>query len=146
MPSTYLSLNAHIIFRTKYDGPLLLQDRLDDTHAYIGGVIRRLGAVPIQVGGIVDHVHILVGFKAIHSIAEIVRETKKHSNEWIRQYVPGFAWQIGYGAFTVSAERTKGVVKYIANQAEHHQAMTFEEERIKLLDFAGLDFDPRYRD
>ena len=143
MPATYLSLNAHLVFRTKEGGPLLLQDRLGDTHAYIGGIIRKLDAVPIQIGGVDDHLHILVGFKSTHSVAQIVREVKKHSTEWIRNDVPNFSWQIGYGGFTVSPERVKGVTKYIANQPEHHKSMTFEEERTALIKFAGLDFDPR---
>ena len=142
MPATHLSLNVHIVFRTKDSAPVLTDEFIRDLHAYIGGISRTLGAVPLQVGGVADHVHILLGIKATHSVANLVQEIKKHSSPWIQERVPGFTWQEGYGAFSVSPERVLGVVKYIQNQADHHKSMTFEEERIMLLKLARMDFDP----
>lgn len=144
MSSTYLALNAHIIFSTKGRTPNLVNPT--DVHAYMGGIIRTLGAVPVQIGGVEDHVHLLVGFKATHSVANIVQEVKKRSTLWIRETTPGFEWQTGYAAYTISPERMKGVIKYIANQKEHHSKMTFEEERLMLLKLAGVEFDPKYMD
>lgn len=112
----------------------------------MGGILKKLGAVPVQIGGIEDHVHLLIGFKATHSIANLVQETKKQSNNWIRESIPGFEWQIGYAAYTISPERMKGVIKYIANQREHHATMSFEEERLMLLKLAGIPYDPKYLD
>ncbi len=142
MPSTHLCLNVQLVFSTKDRVPNINDEIIADAHAYIGGVCRTLGAIPLQVGGVADHVHILLGIKATHSVANLVQEIKKHSNSWLQERVPGFSWQEGYGAFSVSPERVKGVIKYIQNQEEHHKAMTFEEERIMLLKLAGLDFDP----
>lgn len=140
MPSTYLSLNAHIVFATKRRDLLLNRESLEQTHAYVGGIIRKLGVVPVQIGGIEDHIHLLVGLKANHCIADIVREVKKRSTLWIREANPDFEWQIGYAALSVSPERMAGVIKYIANQREHHHTMSFEEEREMLLKMAGLEY------
>lgn len=146
MPSTHTSLNVHIVFRTKNSGPVIFDEIIADTHAYLGGISRTLGAVPLQVGGVADHVHILLGIKAKHSIANLVQEIKKHSSPWLQERVPGFIGQEGYGAFSVSPERVPGVVKYILNQPDHHKTMTFEEERIMLLKLARMDFDPEKLD
>ena len=142
MPATHLSLNVHLVFSTKDRAPVIREDIITDTHAYIGGVVRTLGAIPLQVGGVADHVHILLGIKATHSVANLVQEIKKHSNPWVQERVPGFAWQPGYGGYSVSPERVSGVIKYIQNQEEHHKSMSFVEERIMLLKLAGIEFDP----
>ena len=146
MPATHLSLNVHIVFRTKDSAPLINDEIIAALHAYIGGISRTLGAVPLQVGGVADHVHILLGIKATHSVANLVQEIKKHSSPWLQERVPGFSWQEGYGAFSVSPERIPGVVKYIQNQPELHKTMTFEDERIMLLKLARMDFDPEKLD
>lgn len=142
MPATHLSLNVHLVFSTKDRAPVIREDIITDTHAYIGGVARTLGAIPLQVGGVADHVHILLGIKATHSIANLVQEIKKHSNSWVQERVAGFTWQPGYGGYSVSPERVSGVIKYIQNQEEHHKSMSFAEERIMLLKLAGIEFDP----
>lgn len=146
MPATHLSLNVHLVFRTKDSAPVINDEIIADTHAYLGGIARTLGAVPLQIGGVADHVHILLGFKATHSVANLVQEIKKHSSPWLQERISGFAWQQGYGAFSVSPERVSGVVKYIQNQPSHHKTMTFEEERIMLLKLARMDFDPEKLD
>jgi len=97
--------------------------------------------MPVRIGGVEDHVHLLLKMNATHSVANLVREIKKSSNSWLKERVPSFAWQEGYGAFSVSQERMKGVEKYIRNQVEHHKAMNFREERIMLYRLAGIEFD-----
>lgn len=98
--------------------------------------------MPVRIGGVEDHVHLLLKMNATHSVANLVREIKKSSNSWLKERVPEFAWQEGYGAFSVSQERMKGVEKYIRNQVEHHKTMNFREERIMLYQLAGIEFDP----
>ena len=144
--STYLALNVQIVFSTKHRQPFLNKDIIAPAHAYLGGVIKGLGGVPIQIGGVEDHVHILMGMKSTHSVAYLVQEIKKASGDWIREEIPNFLWQDGYAAFSVSPERLTGVSKYIENQAEHHHVKTFREEYIELLEFAGIAFDPKYLD
>jgi putative transposase len=144
MPSTYLSLNFHVVFGTKGRHPYMSANAAR-VHEYMAGTLRGLGATPLQVGGVADHVHLLFSTRANHVLADVVRETKKASTKWMRSEigVQDFAWQEGYGAFTVSAERLAGVTRYIQEQEEHHRAKSFEKEYVELLRLAGSDFDPR---
>ena len=100
------------------------------------------------MGGVVDHVHLLVGLKADHRLSDFLRELKKASSMWMRTEgkEPSFAWQEGYAAFTVGATSRTAVKRYIANQAEHHRQKTFREELIELLLRTGIEFDERYLD
>ena len=108
--------------------------------------MRGLGAIPVRIGGVEDHVHLLIKINATHSVANLVREIKKSSNSWMKERVPEFGWQEGYGAFSVSQERMKGVEKYIRGQVEHHKTMDFLEERIMLFRLAEIEFDPNELD
>ncbi|HLO99239.1 MAG TPA: IS200/IS605 family transposase [Fimbriimonas sp.] len=141
MPSTYYSLHTHVIFSTKNRHPYLTDELLPRTHDYIGGILRTLDAKPTIIGGTADHVHLLFGLKTTQCPANIVREVKKASNEWLKQWHPHFHWQEGYGAFSVSPERLNGVQRYIANQEEHHRHKTFKEEWMELMKLAGIEFD-----
>jgi REP element-mobilizing transposase RayT len=148
VPSTYLSLHYHIIFGTKNREPLIAPAWRSRLHEYIGGTIRGLGGIAEGIGGTADHVHLLVGLKATHCLADVVRELKKASSLWIHEElkIPRFAWQEGYAAFTVSATSRESVLRYIANQEEHHRLKSYREEMVELLQRAGIGFDPRYLD
>jgi REP element-mobilizing transposase RayT len=141
MPSTYYSLHAHIIFSTKNRHPYFDSECIEKVHGYLGGTVRGLGAEPLIIGGVEDHVHLLVGQKTNQCVADLVRELKKSSTQWMRQKHSDFSWQEGYGVFSVSPERIENVRKYIAKQPEHHRKKTFREEYIELLRFAMIDFD-----
>lgn len=146
MPSTHLSLHYHIVFGTKNHDPVISPTWRDRLHAYLGGVVRTLDGVPVAVGGVSDHVHMLVGLKATHTLADVLREIKSVSSGWVHDDVgmKSFAWQEGYGAFTVSASQLEIVRTYIEQQAEHHRTRTFREEYIELLQRSGMKFDERY--
>ena len=148
MSSTYLSLHYHIVFGTKNREPLIMPAWRPRLHEYMRGTIRGLGGVPEGIGGTADHVHLLVGLKATHCLADVLRELKKASSLWIHEEIkmPGFAWQEGYAAFTVSATARQAVLRYIANQEEHHRLKSYREELVELLERAGIGFDPRYLD
>ena len=148
MPSTYLSLHYHLVFSTKNRVPWiqsLLQNRL---HEYLGGTVNRLGGLSQGVGGVEDHVHLLVGLKATHCLSDFMRELKKASSSWAKHELtlPDFAWQDGYSAFSVSATSRAGVQKYIAQQVAHHRVKSFREELIELLELAGISYDAKYLD
>jgi hypothetical protein len=116
-----------------------------DLHAYLGGILRDLKAVPEMINGPGDHVHILAGLRATHMLAEVLRQVKRGSSMWIHQHgVTRFEWQEGYAAFTVSPSNVEVVKRYIANQQEHHRKRTFEEEYVELLKLSGVEFDDRY--
>ena len=148
MASTYLSLHYHIVFSTKDRVSSILPEWLARLHQYLGGLVNGLGGVAQSVGGVADHVHLLVGLKATHCLADFMRELKKQSSVWVHTEVgaPGFAWQEGYAAFTVSPNSRSGVRGYIENQEEHHRQKSFREELMELLQRAGVEYDERYLD
>ncbi len=146
MASTYLSLHYHLVFGTKDRLPLIESEWRFRLHEYLGGVIRGLGGFPEEVGGVADHVHLLIGLKATHCLADLVRELKKASSKWVHEEIGlrRFAWQEGYAAFTVSATARESVRSYIANQHEHHRVKTFREEVVEMLEKAGVAYDPKH--
>jgi REP-associated tyrosine transposase len=146
MSWTHLSLHYHIVFGTKNHEPIIQQSWRGDLHAYLGGIIRAAKGVPQSIGGVSHHVHLLVGLRATHRLADVLRELKAISSGWIHNEIgmPAFAWQEGYGAFTVSASQHEAVRHYIEQQPEHHKTRTFREEYLELLRRSGVDFDERY--
>ena len=146
MSSTHLSLHYHLVFGTKNHEALINSAWRERLHAYLGGVVRTLDGVPEAIGGVADHVHLLVGLRATHTLADVLREIKSVSSKWVHEEtgVRSFAWQEGYGAFTVSASQLEKVRAYIQQQEEHHRTRTFREEYIELLQRSGVEFDERY--
>ena len=148
MSSTHLSLHYHVVFGTKARIAMIAPEWRERLHAYIGGVLRDLGGIPESVGGTADHVHILAGLKATHCLSDVLRDLKRGSSEWVHTTVGQrkFAWQEGYGAFTVSCSKREAVRQYIAGQEEHHRTRTFREEYIEFLQRHGVPFEERYLD
>jgi putative transposase len=146
MPSTHLSLHYHVVFSTKDRHPLISLDWKERLHAYLGGIVRDLGGIPECVGGIEDHVHLLIGLKATHRLCDVLRDIKGSSSRWMHDVVglQEFAWQDGYGAFTVSDNRREAVTQYILNQEAHHRTRTYQDEYVTFLRQAGVEFDERY--
>jgi putative transposase len=145
MPSTYLSLHYHIVFSTQERRRVIAETWREMLHSYIGGIVRDVGAVARCVGGPGDHVHILAGMKATRTLAAVVRDIKRGSSVWIHEHgVRKFAWQEGYGAFTVSPSQLNKVEAYIANQVAHHRRKTFEAEYVDLLRLSGVEFNEKY--
>jgi putative transposase len=146
MSSTHLSLHVHLVFGTKHQRPLIVPAWRERLHAYLGGVARALGTIPEAVGGVADHAHLLVGLRAIHRLADLLRDLKRESSSWVHETIgePEFGWQDGYGAFTVSASLVETVKRYIARQEEHHQKKTFQEEYVELLRRSGVEYDEKY--
>lgn len=146
MPSTHVSLHYHFVFSTKDRHPFIRAEVRDRIHAYLGGVIRGIGGVALEVGGTADHVHVLAGLKATHSIADVLRVVKGDSSRWIHDElkIAKFGWQEGYGAFTVSKSSVPAVRQYVREQEEHHRTRTFQEEYREFLDKHEIEFDERY--
>ena len=147
MPSTHTSLHYHLIFSTKQREPLIAKTWRDELHSYLGGIVKGLDGHPEGVGGVADHVHLLVSLKPTACLSDFMRELKKSSSTWAKESkARDFQWQEGYAAFTVSASAIKTVQQYIANQEEHHRVRSFREELVELLDKSGVAYDPRYLD
>jgi putative transposase len=146
--STYLSLHYHLVFSTRNRTLTISDEWANRLHEYLGGTVQGLGGVPQCVGGAADHVHLLVGLKATHCLADFLRELKKAASAWVRTEMGDrdFAWQDGYSAFTVSANARDAVWRYIARQAEHHRTQSYRDELIEFLRRAEIEFDERYLD
>ena len=146
MPSTHVSLHYHIVFSTKDRRPFISTDIRPRLHAYLGGIVRTLDGTPLEVGGPDDHVHLLVGLKATHLLADMMRVLKADSSKWVHGELglPGFAWQEGYGAFTVSRSDVSTVRGYVQKQEEHHRTRSFQDEYRELLLKHEIEFDERY--
>ena len=146
MPSTHASLHYHLIFSTKDRVPLIVAEFRSRLHAYLGGIVKGLGGTPLAIGGIEDHVHLLVGLKTSHRLDYFVRDLKADSSEWVHKEMQKkiFAWQKGYGAFSVSPSNVSAVKQYVLGQEKHHKRKSFQEEYIELLRASGVEYDERF--
>jgi putative transposase len=126
MGSTFLSLHYHVVFSTKDRRPFIKTNWRDRFHEYLGGTVRGLGGIPEAVGGVDDHVHLLIGLPATVRLADFMRELKKATSTWAAdRHEPLFGWQDGYAAFTASATHTGPIRQYILNQEKHHKKIDF---------------------
>ena len=146
MPSTHLSLHYHLVFSTKNREPWLAPAHRARVHEYLGGVVRGLNGVAHAVGGTADHVHVFAGLRATHCLADLMRELKSESSAWIHKEMglAGFAWQEGYGGFTVSASSLEQVRAYVLHQEVHHRVTTFQEEYVAMLQRGLVEYDEHY--
>lgn len=147
MAHTFTNLLIHVVFSTSERRPLLSEAMRSDAHAYMGGILRQLRAIPIVIGGTADHVHMLMHLPADVAVADCMRIVKTNSSRWIKERWPErciFSWQGGYGAFTVSESNRRAVIEYIQDQKQHHQRISFQEEFLALLKKHGVEFDERY--
>jgi REP-associated tyrosine transposase len=144
MAHSYTNLLFHIVFGTAGRRPLIddaFQPRL---YKYLGGTIRGLKGVCLEIGGVEDHVHILSKLPPTISVSDFLEKLKANSSKWGKSVKRSFGWQGGYSAFTVSESQSERVRQYIRNQREHHKKATFEEELIALLEAHGLAYDPNH--
>ena len=142
MARTYTKLIYHIVFSTKERIPLIVPEIRDRLYEYIGGVIRGEKGSLVEIGGMPDHVHILARFGAAIAVSEMLKRIKGSSSHWLSQETgTWFAWQNGYGAFSVSESQVAAVRKYIQQQEEHHKRISFKDELISLLRKHRIEFD-----
>ncbi len=135
------------MFSTKNRLDLISPDIESRVWAYIGGIARKHKMTALQVGGIENHIHALMGSPTTLSPSQIAKYLKGDSSYWIHsefEHLPEFAWQDGYGVFSVSRSEIPRIINYIKNQREHHKKQTFEEEFIGLLKLHGIEYDERY--
>ena len=147
MGNTYTSLHYHVVFSTKNRVRWITPDVEARIWAFLGGIARKNKMTALEVGGVEDHVHLLLGAPATLAPSKIVQLVKGGASAWIHSTFPAlraFAWQDGYGAFTVSKSNLPEVAAYIQNQREHHRTRTFQEEYVALLEKHGIEYDARY--
>ena len=147
MAQSLSKIYVHLIFHTKYSSVTILEKDLPKLFAYIDGIIVNNKAMVIQIGGIHNHLHILCTLPRTISTASFVEDIKKCSSKWIKTldpYYSNFAWQGGYGIFSVSESQVSKVKNYILNQKQHHKVRTFEDEYVSLLDIHKIEYDKDY--
>jgi len=146
MPSTHLSLHYHLVFSTKNRMPFIDSEWRPDLHAYLGGIVKGIDGVPVAVGGVSDHVHLLVGLRATHRLDYVLRDIKAGSSGWVHDMIrlKKFEWQIGYLGVTVSPSQIERVRRYILNQEKHHRRKSFQDEYLELLQRSAIEFDERH--
>lgn len=144
MAGTYSSLIYHIVFSTKMREPWISQDIEQSVWSYIGAIADQHGMTPLGIGGIDDHLHVVVAIPATMAVSRAVQMLKGGSSRWIRTTFPhfeGFGWQNGYGAFSVSRSRLESTLDYVARQRERHEGWSFELEYETMLDRHRVEYD-----
>ena len=148
MPQSLANVLLHIVFSTKHRQPFVQTPQLRDAMTgYLVGTLQNLDCPSLIVNPVADHVHILCNLARTISIAKLIQEIKASSSARIKEEggaATKFAWQNGYGAFSVSQSNVEQVRRYIAQQEEHHRRLTFQEEFRELLRRHGLELDERY--
>ena len=147
MANTYTQLYTHIVFHTKSTGIVMRDEDLGRVFKYIGGIIRSEGSIPFAVGGVVDHIHILMTLPKTVTMSDFVRVIKAKSSKWLKSVdscYESFQWQEGYGAFSVSPSVMERTKNYIFGQAEHHKTKSYHDEYCETLDAYGIKYDERY--
>jgi REP element-mobilizing transposase RayT len=142
---TYTSDLVHCVFSTQNRRKSISADLQPKLWAYLGGIARKNNFHALAVGGTEDHVHILLSLPACMPVSKAVQLLKGGSSKWIHDSTKhAFAWQEGYGAFTVGISQKANTIAYIAGQAQHHAKRSFEEEFIAFLKKHDIEYDPQY--
>ncbi len=147
MANTYTQLYTHVVFHTKNTGIVMREEDLGRVFEYISGIIRSEGSIPFAVGGVADHIHVLMTLPKNKSLADFMRVIKANSRKWLRRldsYYESYRWQDGYGAFSVSPSLMKRTTNYILTWAEHHKTKAYHDEYCEILDAYGIEYDERY--
>lgn len=147
MPQSLSRVLVHIIFSTKDRLRLIKPEIEPELFAYIAGVLNEHGAQPIKIGGEEDHVHILCALPRTMALCDLLEKIKKRSSKWIKTKGPQyrrFAWQGGYGVFSVGEYGIERVKRYIAAQKKHHRSVTFKDEFREFLDRYRIEYDEKY--
>ena len=147
MSQSLSKLYVHAVFHIKYNSPKIRRQDKDELYAYMGAIIKDNQSVPIIINGVENHVHILFVLSKNVALAKIMEEIKRHSSRWIKtkgNYYSQFAWQGGYGGFSVSPSLHDKTKEYIRNQEVHHRKKVFKEEYLMFLKEYGIEYDERY--
>ncbi len=147
MAGKHISLLVHFTWSTAGREPWINPDWHDPLYRFIGGIMNNKKAKLLGAGGMHDHIHLYASLPSTLSIADFVNAVKSNSSRWVHQTYRNalaFAWQEGYGAFSVSKSEERKVIEYIRNQESHHRKRTFKEEFVTLLDRHDIEYDERY--
>jgi putative transposase len=147
MSQSLVNIVVHLVFSTKGRRPLIRDAERGQLHAYITGILKNHDSQLIEINSVRDHIHILFAQSKNYAPAKIVEQTKSGSSAWIKTLDPSysdFAWQKGYGEFSVSPIQVEGVRDYVRKQPEHHQKEDFQSEYRRFCEKNGKPLDERY--
>jgi putative transposase len=146
MGHTYTSTLMHCVFSTKDRRNLILEEIQPKLWAYIGGIARQHGMKTLAVGGTGNHAHVLLSLPPVMPLAKAVQQIKGLSSKWLREHCgqTRFAWQEGYGAFSIGATQVNAATAYIHRQQEHHRKRDFQAEFLLFLKKNRMEYDPHY--
>lgn len=146
MANTYTQIYLHVIFAVKNRASLILPELQDELYAYICGACKNRNHTVMAIGGIGDHIHLLISMHPSEGVSTLVQAIKAQSSKWFHDNkgIVGFAWQAGYAAFSYSKSQLPQVIKYISNQKEHHEQQNFDDEMLSIAVKSGMDFNPEY--
>lgn len=147
MANTFTSLHYHVVYSTKLRHPWITADIEQRIWEYLGGIARQNNIKALQIGGIENHVHLVLGASPAIAVSKVVQLIKGGSSKWIHESFPflnDFCWQDGYGAFSISKSQLPTVIHYVANQREHHRKTTFQQEFRAILKRHEIEYDERY--
>ena len=144
MSHTFTKNHQHIVFSTAQRHKLIEKPFQPKLWAYMAGICRNHGIYVRAIGGIEDHVHLLIELPPTLAVAQAVLKVKSNSSKWVNETRKKFAWQKGYAAFSVSASNLLAVERYVNNQEAHHRRISYEDELIALLEKHGIHFDRKF--
>jgi REP element-mobilizing transposase RayT len=144
MSHSYSSNLIHLVFSTKNRADLIGKSQQEQLYAYLFGIGKNLEIEFLAIGGVANHIHILFALPGKRKLSDAVRDLKANSSRWMKERVHDFAWQSGFGAFSVSASQIPVVKAYIRDQEMHHRKRSFEDEFVTLLRKSGIAFDPKW--
>jgi len=146
MAHTCCSLLFHCVFSTKERRKIIPEELQERLWAYMGGIAREHGMKALAVGGMEDHVHILLSLPSTKAVANAMREIKAGSSGWMHETcnIQAFEWQEGYGAFSIGQTQIESTIAYIARQKEHHKKRDFQAEFVAFLKKNRIEYDLRY--
>ncbi len=148
MSQSLAKILVHTVFSTKERRPCLRDKALrEELHCYLGGILARHDCQPLVIGGVQDHVHLLSTLSRTGTAADMVKEAKRGSSLWLKTKssdLHDFAWQNGYGIFSIGFSQVEAVRHYIEGQEEHHRKVSFQDELRELWRRYEVEFDERY--
>ena len=147
MANTYCKIYLHVVFSVRGRRNLIHKSWKDELHKYITGIVNGKEQKVYAIGGMEDHIHILLSIKPTIAVSDLIRDIKANSSKWINERgfaIGQFQWQEGFGAFSQAHAQLDSVIAYINNQEQHHKRKTFKEEYLEFLQNFNVDYDEKY--
>lgn len=147
MPQSLSNILLHLVFGTKNREPLILPELESELYAYIAAIHRNMACPLLKIGGTENHLHILCRLERIVTVSKLLEEVKKSSSKWIKgkdERLADFAWQAGYGVFSIGMSNVEALGNYIARQKTHHREVSFQDEYRALLKKYRVEWDENY--